>query len=320
MRVGGRAEWLLEPARPEELVEAWIAARERGYAPRILGGGANLLIEDGLHRTAVIATDRLGRVFRPGLDEAPDDDATTEHWQSSRATESEPRLVVWAGAGLPGLVRVARDLGWSGLQGLVGVPGHAGGGIAMNAGGRWGNLWDVVESVRLMTPDGDVVERTRAECDPRYRDGNLGDAIVLGAVLRLEPGSRAAIHEEMRQYLAEKSAAQPVTERSSGCIFKNPDPEASDGRSAGQLVDLAGGKGMARGDAIVSPKHGNFIVNRGNARATDVLALIEALVERVHERTGVVLEREVRFWPADPADRADPSRRDDDARTIGQPG
>jgi UDP-N-acetylmuramate dehydrogenase len=297
MRVGGSAEWLLEPARPEEFVEAWVAARERGFEPRVLGGGANLLIEDGHHPCVVITTDRMARVFRPGLDRPPNDEAGTEHWQSSRVDDDDPRLVVWAGAGLPGLVRAARELGWSGLQGLVGIPGHAGGAIAMNAGGRWGNMWDVVATVRLLTPDGEVIERERGDCTPSYRNGNLEDHVVLGAVLKLEASQRAKVHEEMRTYLAEKSAAQPVTERSSGCIFKNPDPELSDGRSAGQLIEACGGKGLAQGDATVSEKHGNFIVNRGKARATDVLALIETLIARVEKETQIVLEREVRFWP-----------------------
>ncbi|MCZ6596112.1 MAG: UDP-N-acetylmuramate dehydrogenase [Planctomycetota bacterium] len=279
MRVGGRAEWLLEPSTPEEFRQAWIAALERGGPVRVLGGGANLLVHDGELPGVVITTERMTRTFRA---------------EDTR----EPVLVAWAGASMPGLVRTARELGLTGLEGLVGVPGHLGGGIAMNAGGRWGELWDVVERVHLLVPDGELVERPRAECSPSYRNGGLGDDVALGAVLRLEHGDREEIRERMRAYLAEKSAAQPVTERSSGCIFKNPDPELSDGRSAGKLVEDCGGKGLTRGDAVVSPKHGNFIVNRGGATAADVLGLIDDLKRLVADRTGIVLDREVRVWEA----------------------
>ncbi len=282
--VGGRAEWLLEPANPDELVAAWRAALERGCRPRVLGGGANLVIADGLRRGVVITTARMVRLFREDL-----------------TSQGEPVLVAWAGAPLPGLVRAARELGWTGLEGLVGVPGHLGGGVAMNAGGRWGEMWDVVARVSLLSSAGEVFELAVEDARPRYRDGNLGGAVVLSAVLRLEHGRRDEIRERMRQYLSEKSAAQPVTERSAGCVFKNPDRERSSGRSAGELLEACGAKGLRRGDAIVSPKHANFIVNTGRARASDVLALIEDMRRSVADHTGIELETEVQVW-ADPAD------------------
>ncbi len=322
MRVGGVAEWLLEPANPNEFAEAWCAARERGFRPRILGGGANLLIADGLFEGVVMTTERMGRVFRPrhgehtgavALDDAAQggEDAGAPFEPLLPPTEvlerdQDPRLVAWAGAGMPGLVRTARELGWSGLEGLVGVPGHLGGGVAMNAGGRWGELWDVVESVRVLTPEGQLEDRHRADCEPRYRDANLGGAIVLGAVLRLAVGNREAIQSTIRQYLSEKSAAQPVTERSCGCVFKNPDPELSEGRSAGQLIEACGAKGLQRGRAVVSPKHGNFIVNRGGASATDVYLLIEDVRRLVRERAGVELENEVKTWDDSRAESGTP--------------
>jgi UDP-N-acetylmuramate dehydrogenase len=299
IRVGGQAEWLLEPAHPDEFVAAWNAARERGFEPRVLGGGANLLVPDGLLPGVVITTERMGRVFRPH----PDGGAREGEEFSPRLPvlvplerDADARLVVWAGSSLPGLVRVTRDLGWAGFEGLAGVPGHLGGGVAMNAGGRWGATWDVLESVRVLAPDGTVQHLERAQCAPRYRDGNLGGAVVLGAVLRFRVDQRAAVQERVASFLREKSAAQPVTERSCGCVFKNPDPELSAGRTAGQLIDVAGGKGLAHGDALVSEKHGNFIVNRGRARAADVLALIEELRARVADRFGVRLETEVKIW------------------------
>jgi len=301
MHVGGRVEWLLEPADPDELRAAWQAARERGFVPRVLGGGANLLIEDGTLPGVVIATTRMRRVFRPLEEDTTfESDGEAEARGVGRVApldrQRDPRLVVWCGATLPSVVRSAQDLGWSGLEGLVGVPGSMGGGVAMNAGGRPGCVWDVVDSVRLLTPDGELVDRPRSECAPSYRDGGLGADLCVGVVLALSVDSPAAVRERMRTFLHEKRAKQPVTEWSCGCIFKNPDPERSDGRGAGQLIDECGGKGLERGDAIVSPLHGNFVVNRGGATAADVFGLIEDLAARVADRTGIELETEVKVW------------------------
>ncbi len=300
IRVGGRAEWLLEPATPEELREAWLAALEFGVTPRVLGGGANIAIDDGVLPGVVIGTDRLRRVFRPL---AAGDEAGDEH--SALAPPSamvlpdpaeDPRLVAWCGATLPSLLRAARDLGYSGLEGLVGVPGNVGGGVAMNAGGRWGEMWDVVESVRVLEPDGELRDLPRDECAPTYRNGGLGGRVVVGVVLKFRPEPRLTVAARMKDYLREKNKVQPVTERSAGCTFKNPDPELAGGRSAGELLDDVGAKALARGDAIVSPLHANFIINRGNATAADVFTLMEDMRDLVAQKTGIALEFEVKRW------------------------
>lgn len=304
MRVGGRAEWLLEPATIEELHAAYLACRERGIAPRVLGGGANLVIDDGLHAGAVITTARVNKLFRTGTPGSTGDPLAGAIEDLARVAprerEADSRLVAWCGATMPAIVRAAAELGWSGLEGLAGVPGNLGGGVAMNAGGRWGDMWDVVELVRVLDADGAVHDLPRERCAPRYRDGGLGSAIVLGAVLHLRVDDPPAVRERVRGYLLEKRRIQPVTEWSAGCIFKNPPREASDGRSAGKLVEDAGAKGRTRGDAIVSDLHGNFIVNRGGATAADVLTLIEDVRDLVRQKTGVRLETEVKIWRAEP--------------------
>ena len=238
LRVGGTAEWLLEPSDPEELVSAWKAARELGVTPRVLGWGANLLVADGQLPGVVIATDRLNRSFRPMPDARTVEEAFQPQPSGAVAfdRESDPRLVAWVGAGLPALVRQASKLGWRGLEGLSGVPGNLGGGIAMNAGGKWGELWDVVQRVRLMTPDGEVVERTRAECSPSYRNGGLEGAVCLGAVLALEVATVREVTERTKEFLREKNAVQPVTERSSNYIFKNPNPKQNNNKSTKLLI------------------------------------------------------------------------------------
>lgn len=300
MRVGGRVEWLLEPADPEELVEAYAAARERGFEPRVLGGGANLIIADELLPGVVITTTRMRRVFRPGVEGGTPEENELHSMARVAPTErhKDPRLIAWCGATLPSLVRAAQELGWSGLEGLTGVPGSVGGGVAMNAGGRPGSMWDVVESIRVLTPEGELRDLRRDECRPRYRSGALGRNVLVGAIFRLEVDHAEGVRRRMKEFLIEKRAKQPVTEWSAGCVFKNPDPELSDGRGAGQLIDDLGGKGLARGDAIVSPLHGNFIVNQGAATAPQVLGLIDDLRQLVADKAGLELEVEVKVWRA----------------------
>jgi len=313
LRVGGPVEWLLEPAHPDELREAIVRARDAGFVPRLLGGGANVVIDDVGLPGVVIATDRLNRVFRPssGPDASDEKDGPgallDELMPSSQMAPPDPswdpRLIAWAGAPLPKLCRAARDLGYSGLEKMAGVPGHLGGGIAMNAGGKDpdGKLWqmsDVVEMVRVVGADGQYRDIPRDEWAPEYRDGRLGDAIVTGAVLRFEPRPKPQVIEDTREYLRRKNAVQPVSEWSAGCVFKNPDPEVSEGRTAGLLVDQAGGKGRRRGGAEISERHGNFLVNRGDSSAADVFGLIEEIQKLVADRFGVALEPEVKIWRA----------------------
>jgi UDP-N-acetylmuramate dehydrogenase len=303
--VGGRAEWLLEPATPEELRAAIATAREEGVMPRILGGGANLIVGDGRIAGVVIATDRMQRLFRPGKDVPseeslrglePDLRVAPDPRGGSGGGGEDARLVAWAGVSMPRIVASTQKLGWTGLEGLVGVPGNVGGGVAMNAGGRWGEMWDAVERVLLVDERGAFVELPRDACAPAYRNGNLGTSVVASAVLRFLPDDPARVTERCRDYLGQKKRAQPVTEKSAGCIWKNPDPATSDGLSAGQLVERCGCKGRARGDALVSPLHGNFVLNRGRATASDVLLLIQEVHDLVLEKSDVDLEREVKVW------------------------
>lgn len=303
MHVGGAAEWLLEPASPQELASAIAAAREGGFVLRILGGGANLIVDDGVLPGVVITTDRMARLFRPHENVAHHD--ALQHGNDELSARLIPlpreeglRFVAWAGITLPKLVRSAAQMGWKGVECLAGVPGNVGGGVAMNAGGRYGEMWDVVERLLVVDRDGRLVELAREQCQPRYRDARLGEYVVASAVLRFQLDTPADVQDRGRQYLLEKNAVQPVTEWSAGCVFKNPPKEKSEGLSAGHLVERAGGKGRVRGDAIVSPRHGNFIVNRGRASATDVLTLIDDVHDLVLEKTGVDLEREVKVWRA----------------------
>ena len=309
LKVGGRAEWLLEPDNPDQLREAWLMAKEQGLDIRILGMGANLIIDDGTLPGVVISTQRVRRTFRPlepGQTIQPDELSEEEaakllDIEAPAIAADDPRLIVWAGASLPGLVRAGNELGWSGLEGLIGVPGTLGGAIAMNAGGRWGDIWDVVDMVRVLRADGEFEDIARADGNPGYRNGGLGDSIVVGAVLRLELDNKLQVAERSKQYLLEKRAVQPVTESSAGCVFKNPGGAKAGNPnskkiSAGQLIDELGLKSLKRGPAQVSELHGNFIVNRGGATGSDVFGLIDDLKRAVQDMRGIDLEAEVKRW------------------------
>ena len=302
MHVGGAAEWLLEPGTPEELRAAIAAAREEGFTPRILGGGANLIVADGVLPGVVITTDRMKRIFRPAQQDAGGATLRIEnlptHHIAPDSREEGLQLVAWSGITLLALLRSAQKLGWTGLEGLAGVPGQVGGGIAMNAGGKYGEMWDVVERLLVVDEEGRFVELPRAECNPTYRNANLGSYVVASALLKFKLSTVHAVGEAIRDYLSQKNKVQPVTEWSAGCVWKNPDKEKSAGRSAGMLVEQCGAKGRVRGDAVVSEKHGNFVVNRGHASASDVLGLISEVEELVAQKTGIQLEREVKVWRA----------------------
>ncbi len=272
--IGGPAELFLEPQRPEDLAERLDALDRDGVPFRLLGGGANLLAPDGGVPGAVLATGRMRRVFREG----------------------ERGLRAWAGATLPQLVRTARELGLSGLESLVGVPGQLGGALAMNAGSAQWGIWDVVVEAVVWRPvpggGGEVVALDRATVAPRYRDGNLRGAVVLEALLELAPSDRARVRAAEEALLRRKNATQPVSASSAGCAFRNPP-----GDSAGRLVDAAGLKGLRVGGAAVSERHANFVVDLGGATAADVRTLLERVEETVAERFGVRLERELVVWP-----------------------
>ncbi|MDF1838663.1 MAG: UDP-N-acetylmuramate dehydrogenase [Planctomycetota bacterium] len=299
MRVGGQARWLLEPTTPEELREAYLAARERDLPIRYLGGGANIIPADGVWEGVVICTTQMRRIFRP-LPGTENDSPLEEDEPDARTAmppvEQDPRLIAWAGTTLPALMRAARDLGLSGLEGLAGVPGQVGGGIAMNAGGTWGDLWDHAEYVQVINHGGEFQTLTREEANPTYRNGGVHGSLVVGAVWRLEPRPRLVVQEQIAEYLRHKRDVQPVTESSAGCIFKNPDKEKSEGRSAGALVDQMGLKGLTIGAAQVSQKHANFIINNGGATASDVYQLMDEVRDRVAQKSGVELEFEVKRW------------------------
>jgi UDP-N-acetylmuramate dehydrogenase len=182
--------------------------------------------------------------------------------------------------------------GRSGLECLAGIPGTVGGGVRMNAGGRFGNIGAAVASVTVMDTEGTIFERTRDDIVFEYRQANISARFILGAELELEEDDPHRIVQRTKEIWMFKQNSQPLNAKSAGCIFKNPEDA-----SAGALIDRAGLKGTTVGGAEVSPKHANFIVARDPCTADDVMTLMKKVRQTVHDKFGILLETEVQLWP-----------------------
>ncbi len=270
LRVGGPADAFARPANRAELAELLAIASRHGTPVCALGRGFNAIVRDAGLAGIVV---QLGAL---------------------RALERLERERVRAEAGVTHttLTRFCADEGLASLEFGVGIPGTVGGWIAMNAGIPEHEMRDVVERVEIFDPlDHEARELTGEELHWRYRRLELpAQALVLSATFVLSVDEPAAIRERMREYLDRRLATQPVNEPSCGSVFKNPE-----GDQAGRLIDAAGLKELRVGGAEISGLHANFIVNRGGATASDVLALIARATEEVETRFGVRLETDVRM-------------------------
>lgn len=264
--IGGPADVLVEPADLDDVVRLVRQAREQKL-PVFVVGGTNLLIRDQGIRGVVVSLAKL------------------------RGIREEPGAVLYAegGVGMPTLIGYAIRRSLAGLEWAAGIPGTVAGCVVMNAGTKLGEMKDAVKAVRIVTPAGEVIERSAGDIEFGYRRATLPAGIVVGVWLQLKPGVRSDIEKVVKDYLRYRRDTQPLTLPSAGCVFKNPPND-----SAGRLVESAGLKGARVGDAQVSEKHANFIVNRGNASAKDVLALIQKVRGQVARKTGVKLDLELK--------------------------
>ena len=273
-RLGGPAAALAEP---ESVGELAALVRDAGSADLpwwVLGGGSNVLVRDGGYAGLVI---RLGRGFsaiRRLPEEAPDGAIRVEAGASAR---------------LASLMGFCQREGLTGLEFLVGIPGWAGGALAMNAGAHGDEIRARVERVHMLGRDGGVLDLDAGRLTWRYRALELPESgVILGAVFRLRPARPDAVAAAMAGFMEQRKRAQPRGVRSAGCVFRNPPEE-----SAGRLIDRAGLKGRRRGAAWVAREHANFIVHAGDARSRDVTGLMDEVRDAVRERFGVALETEV---------------------------
>ena len=270
LRIGGPARCYAWP-RDEPAVAAAVAWAQAAALPwRVFGLGSNLLCPDQGFGGLVLDLARA----------------------CGHASFDGDRLEAGAGVHLAPLIREAARRGLAGLAGVAGVPGTVGGALTMNAGTAAGDMGQVVERVQALDPRGRRVELSRDDLSLGYRQSILQQPgwVVLSAVLRLTPADPAAVSADLSARALRRRQTQPLELPNAGSIWRNPP-----GDHAGRLVEVAGCKGLRRGDAQVSPKHANFIVNLGAARAADVLALMAAVRRRVTACTGVRLEPELRW-------------------------
>lgn len=268
--LGGPAEFLVRPRTADEIHTVLELAHANELPVKVLGAGSNLLVSDAGVRGVVIHTMALDHV------------------------RFEDGGVVDAGGGchFPGLVRRTAAQGLRGLEAGVGIPGSLGGVLTMNAGAYQFSIGPLVERVVTVSLERGKVMMPRESIDFRYRASSFGRGlIVAGARLALTADEPAAIKADMDERMHFRKETQPVGVKSAGCIFKNPE-----GGSAGKLLDELGLKGFSVGGARVSEVHANFIVHDGRAVAADVIGLIDAVREQVHQKAAIELEPEVMTW------------------------
>lgn len=276
-KIGGPAEYLAAPADLEEVYRLMALALARGWPLWFLGRGSNILIDDG---------------GLPGL---------TLHLAKSLQHLERRGDTLRAGAGvsLPRLARMAAELGFSGYEFLAGIPGTVGAAVRLNAGAHGGNLAQVLRRVWVATPQLQLREFQAAELGLAYRSSlllNFPHWLVVEAEFQLAtPAAPETIQSRMQELLAYRRSRLPANPRSCGSVFKNP----PGGPPAGLLIEQCGLKGCRVGEAQVSRKHANFILNQGRATAAQVKALINEIQEQVWRAQGVALVREVVLLPED---------------------
>ncbi len=280
VRTGGAADYFAAPASQEELGVALRWAQEADQAVGLIGSGSNLLVaDDGFHGLAIKLDGDLAAFERDG-----------------------ERVLAGGAARLPSVAAKTAGWGLSGLEFGVNIPGTVGGSVRMNANAYGGQLARVLEWVEVTAAAG-TVRRSPDQLGFVYRNSNLREGeVVSRASFRLRPQDPAAIRATLATMRSRRREDQPSGIKTFGSTFKNPEDERAGGRTAGQLLDDAGCRGLTAGGARFSPKHANFVENFDDASTADVLELMATGRRRVYERTGVELEPEVQVlgevsWP-----------------------
>ena len=282
VRTGGSADFFARPGNEGELLAVLAWAAEEGLALGVIGSGSNLLVADAGFRGLALKLDReLATIEREG-----------------------EGIVCGGGARFPSVSAKAAGWGLAGIEFGVNIPGTAGGAVKMNANAYGGQLAEVLAWVDVFTAKGRE-RREPGSLGFAYRSSNLTAGEVVSRVaFNLDPDDPAAIRARLNEMRGKRREAQPSGIKTFGSTFKNPEDPRAEGRSAGRLLEAAGCRGLALGEARFAEKHANFVENTGHATTADVLALMAEGRRRVYEQTGVVLEPEVQVlgeveWPED---------------------
>ncbi|MCL1808546.1 MAG: UDP-N-acetylmuramate dehydrogenase [Clostridiales bacterium] len=269
-KAGGKASVLIAPNGIGELRQVLAALSQSGIGYMVIGNGTNILVSDNGYRGAIV---KIGEAF-------------------SWIEAADCRLVVGAGASMAAAAKAALAAGLAGLEFASGIPGSVGGAVFMNAGAYGSEMKDVVSRVDIISKDGQQGYKLSSEdMSFSYRHSSLQDAedVITGATFELEYGDTGKIKEKMREFAELRNSKQPVSMPSAGSFFKRPS-----GHFAGKLIEDCGLKGLSVGGASVSALHAGFIVNNGNATATDIIDLMNLVRHTVYDKFAVKLEPEVR--------------------------
>lgn len=270
-RIGGTADAICFVQGLEELQQVFSHLKKEKIPHLLVGKGSNLLVRDGGFKGAVI-------MMRGEL-------------ATIKQHEKNDELVV-AGGGLPlsDLVKFCSHEGLGGLEFLSGIPGTVGGAVTMNAGAFGRDMGDVVQEVDVLTPEGKLTSINRSDLTFSYRESSIQEgSVVVRATLQCSRESSENVSGRVAEYLTRRKVTQPLEYPSAGSVFRNPPNDY-----AGRLIEQTGLKGRKIGGAMVSPKHANYIVNTGGAKAEDVLRLMDLAKEKVRKATGVELEPEIK--------------------------
>ena len=261
---GGTAEFFAQPESISQLQEL-VTVTRNNIPVYVIGGGSNIIIPDGTIHGLTISTRKLDSIT----------------WIDDSSAEIE------SGCILSHLVKILREKNIGGLEFSAGIPGTIGGAVSGNAGAGGHGVCEFIECVKAVDSSGDLVTFRRGEFEYGYRRCSLSGVITASVIMSFR--DCPLWNEESYSGFMLKRKSQPLGFRSAGCTFKNPE-----GHSAGKLLDECGCKGLRAGDAAVSEKHANFIINCGNASSSDVLRLAEICSEKVYDCTGIKLEPEIK--------------------------
>lgn len=267
LRIGGPADYLVSPSSTRSVPGLLACARSLGLPVTVLGNGTNTLVLDGGIEGLVVQLSACTAITAIG----------------------DETLMAEAGAPFPRLVREAARRSLTGLEFAAGIPGTVGGAVRMNAGAHGAELADVLECIDLVTLGGDLLTLPVDRLGLSYRNSSFPSGIVLSAVFALRTGDPDRIRATTQANMDRRGHTQPVLTPNAGSFFKNPP-----GDYAARLIEQAGCKGWQEGDAVVSERHANFILNMGTATARQVNTLADRVRAAVEEKFGILLEREVK--------------------------
>ena len=268
--IGGPAEIFVEPRNTTEIREFIEFGRDNRVPINVIGKGSNILVND---------SGVIGIVIHCGRD------------SFKRIERKDSAIVAGSGVSLPLLVKKSVEWGLGGLEALTGIPGTVGGAIASNAGGKYGTISECLETVTTIDINGRICKYSRENIDFGYRKNCFLNQIIIEVALKLKECDSSELLKRSSEILEEKKSHQPLSAKSAGCVFKNPE-----GYCAGAMIEQAGLKGQRVGGAIISEKHANFIINTDSATAADVLKLVDVVRCAVLQKFNILLELEIQVW------------------------